>query len=375
MIFKILKKNKFSLDKKLVILVKYIYYRNLSRYLFFRRYRKYEKNGFIFKKLDKRDKEIYQSYWKPLSNRFEYKTVRFSFSLSNTFDKRIIPEDVFFTHIELTLNQSKNLYFLQHKSFYTKWYSSSSNLFPKCFLHKIDGVLFDENLIRVESDYALKSIINNLNYPVVIKPNSDTSGGKDVYFPANPYELTEHITKMKNFLIQEKIEQSEILNEVYNNLNSVRVCLYKSIKDNKFYVLNSALRMGKDGSLDNVGDGGISCYINADGYLNNIAIDYFGMKYSEHPNSKKAFGFKLPFYKEMCKNAILACQDIVNGRIVSLDMCLDTENKWRIIEVNLLGNTIRFAQNAGIPFFGDFTDEVIKYCKENHWTYQDQKLF
>jgi hypothetical protein len=44
------------------------------------------------------------------------------------------------------------------------------------------------------------------------------------------------------------------------------------------------------------------------------------------------------------------------------DMSLDDQGRWRCIEVNLEGNTIRFAQYAGQPFFGEFTDEVIDYC-------------
>jgi hypothetical protein len=30
--------------------------------------------------------------------------------------------------------------------------------------------------------------------------------------------------------------------------------------------------------------------------------------------------------------------------------------------VNLNSHTIRFAQYAGQPFFGDFTGEVVRYC-------------
>jgi hypothetical protein len=38
-----------------------------------------------------------------------------------------------------------------------------------------------------------------------------------------------------------------------------------------------------------------------------------------------------------------------------------------MLEINTKGHSIRFSQYHGYPFFGEFTDEVIEYCKENHW--------
>jgi len=35
------------------------------------------------------------------------------------------------------------------------------------------------------------------------------------------------------------------------------------------------------------------------------------------------------------------------------------------MELNLMSQTIRFAQYAGRPFFGPFTGEVVRYCKEH----------
>ena len=374
MILSIFKNNPYELRKKILIAIKFLFYKNLSNYLFSQRYRRQKKTGFEFCKIDKTLIKEYKEYWGKISNRVETKTLQISYSISGSYNKNIIPENIFFTHIELTLNRSPNLHFLQNKSIYESWYKKSANLFPKCFLHKMDNVIYNNNLEIIDIN-AQKRIINCLEYPVVIKPNVDSSGGKNVYFVKDKNELLEKMNFLNSFVVQEQIIQSDMLNEFYYNLNTVRVCLYKSVNDNKFYIINSALRLGKDGSLDNVGDGGMSCSINENGFLNKYAVDYFGKKYYKHPNTLKDFGSQLPFYNEMCSEALKVCDSIINGRIVSLDMCLDNMNNWRIVEVNLLGNTIRFAQNAGVPFFGKFTDEVIEFCIDNHWVYQDQKLF
>ncbi len=49
----------------------------------------------------------------------------------------------------------------------------------------------------------------------------------------------------------------------------------------------------------------------------------------------------------------------MGARLVSIDMALDTNEKWRCIELTPFGQTMKFAQDAGEPFFGKFTDEII----------------
>lgn len=103
----------------------------------------------------------------------------------------------------------------------------------------------------------------------------------------------------------------------------------------------------------------ITHIIDDSGVFNNYGIDKFGIKYSEHPNSNYKFSEKiLPFYTEMIEASEKVANEIFLTRLVSLDMCLDSNDKWKCIEVNLLGQTIRFAQYAGKPFFGEFTDSL-----------------
>ena len=52
---------------------------------------------------------------------------------------------------------------------------------------------------------------------------------------------------------------------------------------------------------------------------------------------------------------------------------MDSDEKWRAVELNLFGQTTRFTQYAGQPFFGEFSEEVIDYCKKNHWALKHRK--
>ena len=143
-----------------------------------------------------------------------------------------------------------------------------------------------------------------------------------------------------------------------DSINSIRVCLLKV--EGKFVVINASLRMGKDGSLDNETAGGIVCSISEEGKLNSFAVDKFCSKHLFHPNSEVVFdGETLPFYSSLISISQEIGVCIFNTDLVSLDMCLDDKNMWRCIELNLFGQTIRFAQYAGKPFFGKYTDYVI----------------
>ena len=107
--------------------------------------------------------------------------------------------------------------------------------------------------------------------------------------------------------------------------------------------------------------------INKNGELNGFSVDKLGGKYDIHPDTKQPFDGPIPDFKDLIMLAKNIAKKIFYSRLLSLDFCKDAEGSWRAIEINLFGQTIRFAQYAGQPFFGEFTDEVVEYCKTNHW--------
>jgi len=66
--------------------------------------------------------------------------------------------------------------------------------------------------------------------------------------------------------------------------------------------------------------------------------------------------------------ALKIAQKIFYARLISLDCCFDSDDNWRMIEVNLFSGSICFAQEHGALFFDEYTDEVRDYCLKNHWT-------
>ncbi|TNX86273.1 sugar-transfer associated ATP-grasp domain-containing protein [Acinetobacter radioresistens] len=324
------------------------------------RHKNIYKNKLILKKLTKKEKSVYINYWSKLSPIISMKTVEISKSLSGRFDKRIVPEEFFSLYFEPVFNKDKNVGYLQNKSIYNKWFDKG--LFPKDYFHKINDIYYDSNFEIIENieNYIAKELTGNLIYPLVVKPNRDSYGGADVSFVNDLNSLISLIKDYKNLVVQEKIVQSELLNKFNaDSINTVRVCLYRD-KSGCIHILNTSLRMGKDGSLDNETAGGIVCNIKKNGILNEYAVDKYANKYTQHPNSNYIFkDSKFPFYSELKERSLIVANKIIGVNLISLDMALDSQNHWRCIEVNLFGQTIRFAQYAGEPFFSDITDQVI----------------
>jgi len=306
--------------------------------------------------------------WRALSNDINLDTLRICSNVSGRANPEIVPEEVFESEIQRSLcRKHMEIKFMAHKSFYNRWYPG--DIFPKSFIHNIEGALFNSQYKPlIESE--LPAILADLEYPVVIKPNTDSMGGANVHFAKNKEELIPLIKGGKNYVIQERIQQDEFFAK-YNRycLNTIRVDLYRSVVTNKVHYLHSAFRMGKGGSLDNETAGGIHCFINDDGHLNDYAVDKVETKYYKHPDTNFEFSKedKLPAFEEMKQVAIKVAQDLFIPRLISLDMCLDTNGRWRVIEINLTSITIQFAQLGGKPFFAPFTEEVIEYCKNNPW--------
>ncbi len=311
---------------------------------------------------------IHHSIWSKLRPDFSFDTLRICNGISGVADPETVPEEVYVSEIEPCLNHYRDISYLANKNFYNRWFSNG--LFPNIFFHNIDGDFYD-NTYKLIDQCELDSIIEKLKFPVVIKPSLGPGGGKDVYFPKDRVTLEKFMIGNINFVVQELIYQHEFFNSYNPNcLNTFRVCTYRSVVDNVVHVLNVSMRMGKGGSLDNETAGGIVCGVLDDGRLNNYAVDKFGAKFFCHPDTGKDFSEQeiIPNFSELIELSKNTAQEIYLCRLASLDACLDETGKWRLIEINLFNQTIRFSQYVGRPFFGRFTQEVINYCiKHKKW--------
>lgn len=346
--------------------LKKTYLKAKNKYLFYNRtqafnsrYKNYDQR--LFKKTLSDDViREYKDKWSVYGVKVEIDTFLLCYNLSGKIDYNIVPENIFAAIIERKLNPHKELSFFSIKNVYEKWFDHMDT-FPKSYFHKIDNIYYDSSMhvINNIAEYINKN--ESLKFPLILKPSKDTSGGTGVYFVKDNNELLNRINEYSFMVCQEKIEQNEYLSKINDSsVNSVRVCLLR-LRGGKFEVLNNTMRFGVNGGLDNETSGGIVCNIDNNGLLREYAVNKYGVKYFEHPNSGFVFkDKKIPFYNELLKTSKLISNELILCDLVSLDMALDRNNNWRCLEINLGGQTIRFAQYAGKGFFGDYTNEVIE---------------
>lgn len=367
MIYKeiLLNKNQ-SLKSRIKGLIAYYFRKRGARLVWKRGYKK------IFKIIpeyeqpaEKNIEKAHILYWKPFRRKVNLATLRVSNNISGIANPKCIPEEVFMSDIEPTLNRTPSAEYISYKSFYNHWFQG--NIFPYDYLHNIDGEWLDHDLNSISFD-DVKSTAKELKYPVVLKPNRDSYGGKNVFFPKSSDELIELLGGRRNFLVQERLSQHSFFNQYnHHGINSVRVNIYRSVVDNQLHIVNLALRMGVGGSLDNLTSGGIGVMIRKDGVLDGFALNGDGGKYLKHPDTGVTFDQRIPEFEKLKSISLQVARKILYARIICLDMCYDPEGRWRMIEVNLNGTTLMFAQFHGVPFFDQYTDEVRDYCLKNHW--------
>lgn len=326
----------------------------------------FERNREYKEPLQENIEQEHINIWSLFRRSVDLDTLRICSHISGKTDPRIIPEDIFVSDIEPTLNKNPSVNFLSHKSFYNRWFSKG--IFPADILHNVAGQYLDADLSEIDFE-TFKEKCKEIQYPVVFKPNSDSYGGDGIYFIKNSEQLIQHAKDNSKFVVQEHIKQHDFFNR-YNTqgLNTFRVYLYRSVTDNKLHIINIAFRMGVGGSLDNETAGGIHTYINENGKMNGYAVDKYASKFTEHPDSGLPFDEVIRDFEGLKEISLKVGSKIFLARIIALDACYDENGRWRVIEINIEGNAIRFSQYGGVPFFGKFTDEVIDYCKNNHWT-------
>lgn len=305
--------------------------------------------------------------WRPLSHRVNLSTLRMVAAISGRQDPEIVPEEVFAIEIEPALNRRVESSFIGYKNFYDKWYGAGT--FPEVFVHNIDGAFYNGQYEQLTPD-GVETILRSLEYPVVIKPSIQSGGGKNVCIPANRQELDQAMRALeKDYVIQRQMRQHEFLDRFskHRGLNTFRAFTYRSVVDNAVHVLHVALRAGSGGSLDNVTSGGLVCYVNPDGSLNDYALDGYGGKFLQHPDTGVRYCGKevVPDIAGLKELAINVARQTFHTRILGLDLCLDQTGRWFLTEVNISSHPVRMSQYAGHPFLGSFLPEVIDYCRKN----------
>lgn len=196
--------------------------------------------------------------------------------------------------------------------------------------------------LKTASFKDFKEFISNKD-KIIVKP-VNSCGGKDIEVISldkdklkNEYNILKiynKIVKNEQFLVEEYIVQNKELSRLYDkSVNSLRVLTFLDDKG-KVHIMNTILKIGNNGDVDNFSSGGMYTFVNEQGQVYVPAIDEKGNIFSKHPISKEnILGFNVPNYDLVLPFVTELAKMVPEVRYIGWDIVL-TEDGILVIEGN-----------------------------------------
>ncbi len=323
--------------------------------------KKQYKESFVKKVLTSKEKKEIKEFYKKYG-KVNLKFHNFYTEKTGNFYANYIPDDMYYCKVDMYYNNWDIATIVDNKCFYNRLLPKVKQ--PDIFGYRINGIWYDENMVPCSFDDLKEKIKNEKE--LFIKEAYESAGGHGVTYLKNDKNYVSDFEKCINkihvdIVIQKAIKQHKILSSLNEtSVNTVRILSMLNL-DGTVKIYSSILRMGIDGSkVDNASSGGITCGINEDGLLKNVAYKANGEKYLKHPTSGVRFEtIKIPKFKEMKELVIKNHPQIPMSRLVSWDLALNEKEEIILIEVNLKYGELDFHQLNNGPVFGDDTMKIL----------------
>lgn len=296
-------------------------------------------------------------------------------------DVNIVPEDICHDVIENILNPMRYAKYYADKNMFDKLLPKGS--LPMTILRKMNGFYYSDKYELLELDESkFTALLNGSGVnKIIIKPSVDSSSGVGVklfkkieYGSWISYDKKETLSKDyldrsygKDFIIQECVKQFDYISQFNpTSINTLRLTLYRSVKDDSFHVPSAIIRIGGKGSVvDNAHAGGCYVGILPDGTLDKKVLNQYGTVITEFNNIDFTKEYQIPYWDKVMDFAKEIGKCIPHHRLLALDLMLDENGNPKVIEFNCEYYSMWLFQFTASSAFGDFTDEIIGYCREH----------
>lgn len=348
-------------------------YRRYLRYS--RQYKRYLKQQH-FENKKAPGEDAYIKKWEVLCPRVEPYSYRF-FSHFCGCTPNIIPEDIGRSYIEESLNPVEYRKAYEDKNLFPEIVGKEN--VPRTIICRINGSnLLDADYKNAGDDLS-KYIADATS--LILKPSVNSSSGrgmlkfekrgKEFVSVGKDITLTKDflLSYQKDFCLQEAVVQHSFMNKLCpTSVNTMRLCLYRSVTSEEPVVTAGIIRIGKDGAfIDNAHAGGMFIGVDvATGELGKYVIDQYGNKQNswngiDYSNSV----YTVPHWNDVIAFAKHVGVRIPHHRLLALDVALKEDGKPILIEYNLSGFSYWFYMYTNQTAFGNCTDEIIDYCRRN----------
>lgn len=312
-------------------------------------------------------KQEIDNFWKPYCKvsgiEHQFYAEKRSLGGGEAFSARYMPDSIYYTHIDPYFNNWEAAPILDNKCQYAKMLPQVP--LPKHVAYRIGGFWQNADYQFISEETVINLV--SLEDEVCVKVATCSEGGSGVHFcniredgVAKFQEIIQSIPG--DIAIQCSLKQSSTLAKL--NPSSVNTVRFISLldKDGKVTIYSAILRMGmKDARVDNACSGGITCGIQEDGRLKNVAYSADGTVWREvHPGSGVRYSDIVIPHFEDAKNIVYSNHRFLpHFRLVSWDIAFDENDSPLLIEVNMRYGELDFHQLNNGPLFGDETEKIL----------------
>jgi hypothetical protein len=306
-------------------------------------------------------KAFYKSKGYKLKNTYYH---RYITAINGIFFENYVPLDIFRPIIAPKVNQQKQWPALLDKNLTYSLFKEFEQ--PKRVVQNINGFYYINDKI-VSEDKAIKACHPEHKW-FVIKPTLESGGGQmvEIFNVKNNITSIKGLTILevfkrykKDFIVQEKVEQSEFLKSLNpSSLNTLRIVSY--LRQDGVHLLSVAIRIGVHGSnTDNFSGGGVFWGIDEFGVFKSKGYSKTGPLIEKTPSRVVLAGRKLPNYDAVVRMIKKMHIIIPYFKIVSWDIGLNKNDMPIFIEYNTYNQGIDI-QVANGPLFGKFAEEILE---------------
>lgn len=314
------------------------------------------------------------AYWLQFGIKFQdYSWFRWFYGVNGERTPKYIPNDVY-AHIVWPYY---NRIIGSSNDFVLAWRDKNSFgqllpgvTFPKTIIHKVKGRYYDSDWNYVEAlPEKLYSTLSRYG-EVIVKDALDTGEGRGVErVTISSVDDVAHIMesrKSDNYLFQEVVKQHEFFSQFNkDSVNLMRINTWRH--GDRVEVLSPVLRFGMPGHATDV------CFIDGkeivrgvgitlDGCLKDTVLSLDGEKTPLDAIVKNP-AVKVPSWDRVIKMITENAKKLHYFDIIGWDVTVSEEGNPVCLEYNIQRPSVVFCQPNNGPFFGNFTDDVLAFLK------------
>lgn len=280
----------------------------------------------------------------------------FEFYLLNSKERKTYLTGKYNNDIVKRYNRKEDWHLLEDKGEFNKLFK---DYLGREFLDLREASFKDFKEFILDKEKLVCKPIDNCGGKGIEIISIDKSSFKNEY---NILKLYNSIMKKEQFLLESVIIQHSDLSKLYSgSVNTLRVITFLDDTGHT-KILNTILRIGNNGNVDNFSSGGMYTFVNEEGTVYVPAIDEKGRVYYEHPKShENIVGFKVPNFDKVSEFVDKLSKKVPTIRYVGWDIVITNEGIC-VIEGNeypgifQVKPSISGIRNGDLPKFRKYMD-------------------